>query len=161
MANAATADLVSLAADLSAASGDSLMISAEKIIKDAAQKIQATAQANAPFKSGKLRASIRIRYVGPLTAIIGPSVDYGVYQEFGTGTRGEFPTGVYEIRPRNAKVLSWTSNGKRRFAKVVHHPGIKPHPFMRPAFEQVLGDDVVSALADAGLAAITRGPGAK
>jgi len=160
MADAATADLVSLAADLTAA-GDSILISAERVIKDAAQRIQSVAQSNAPVKSGRLRQSIRIRYVGPLTAIIGPSVDYAVYQEFGTGTRGEFPGPMYEIRPRNATVLSWVSDGKRRFAKVVHHPGIPARPFMRPAFQEVLGDELVAALADAGAATITRGPAAK
>jgi len=161
MADAASADLASLAADLTAASGQPMFITAQQIIKDAAQKIQAEAQTRAPIKSGRLKASIQIRYTGPLSAKIGSSLFYAPFQEFGTGSRGEFPGTPYVIKPKNPNgVLVWTSNGKKRYAKIVHHPGIKAHPFMRPAFEAVLGSDLVSKLADAGQAAILRGPNA-
>lgn len=55
----------------------------------------------------------------------------------------EFGTRPHVIRPRNKGALSWTSNrrlsgrartasGRRFFAKVVHHPGTKPQPFLVP-----------------------------
>jgi HK97 gp10 family phage protein len=161
VADAASADLASLASDLSAASGQSFMMSAQQIIKQAAQKIQAEAQTRAPVKSGRLKASIQIRYTGPLSAIIGSNLFYAPYMEFGTGSRGEFPGTSYIIKPKNPKgVLVWTSNGKRSYAKIVNHPGVKARPFMRPAFEAVLGSDLVAKLADAGALAITKGPNA-
>jgi hypothetical protein len=55
----------------------------------------------------------------------------------------EFGTRPHVIRPRRASALSWTANkrlsgrsrtagGRRFFAKVVHHPGTKPQPFLVP-----------------------------
>jgi HK97 gp10 family phage protein len=159
--NAASADLAGLAADLSAASGQGMFQTAQQIIRQSAQQIRDEAQANAPVKSGRLKQSITVRYTGPLSATIGPNVPYAPYMEFGTGTRGEFPGPMYEIKPRRpGGVLVFTINGKKVFARKVRHPGIKARPFMRPAFTKVLGADLVKQLADAGVAAIVKGPNA-
>jgi HK97 gp10 family phage protein len=161
MASAASANLAALAADLSAASGQPMMHSAQQIIQQSAQRVQSEAQTRAPVRSGRLRNSISIRYNGPLSATIGPQVPYAAYQEFGTGSRGEFPGAPYEIKPRNPQgTLVFKVQGKTVFAKVVRHPGIKARPFMRPAFAAALGQDLVQRLLDAGMAAITRGPNA-
>lgn len=156
-ANAADVDLATLAADLAAASQTGMQVAAERIIKGAAESVQQEAQSLAPLKTGALRDSITIRYVSALKAVVGPSVEYGVYQEFGTGKRGEFPGHMYTIKPKTKKILSFTVGGKRVFAKVVNHPGIKPHPFMRPALTRSLGKELAASLADAGLLQITRG----
>lgn len=65
-------------------------------------------------------------------------------------------TRPHEIRPRRVSVLAWEgSDGEGHFAKVVHHPGTQPHPFMGPAFfkaEQVLEarlDDEIQRVLDA------------
>lgn len=138
-----------------------MMLTAQKILQDAAVRIQAEAQVRAPTRSGRLRNSITIRYTGPLKAVIGSRLPYAAYQEFGTGSRGEFGGSVYQIKPRNPNgILVFKVQGKKVFAKVVNHPGIKARPFMRPAFEATLGKDLVSRLADAGLAAIMKGPNA-
>lgn len=159
--SAASADLSSLAADLAAASDKGMFVSAQEIIRTAAVRIQHEAQTRAPVKSGRLKESISVRYTGPLSAVIGPSVHYAPYQEYGTGERGEFPTGAYEIKPKKAGgVLVFKVNGKTVYARKVRHPGIKARPFMRPAFEAVIGKDLLAKLADAGLAAITKGPNA-
>ena len=124
MAVAAWADLASLANDLSKAEGTGITLAAADIIQQSAQRIQSTAQSLAPIKSGRLRQSISIRYPEPLKAIVGPQVEYGKYQEFGTGTRGEFPTKPYEIRPKGGrKFLSFTVNGKKVVVRRVTHPG--------------------------------------
>jgi HK97 gp10 family phage protein len=158
---AASADLAALAADLSAASGQPMMTTASQIIQQAAQRVQAEAQTRAPVKTGRLKSSIAIRYIGPLTAIVGPNVDYAAYQEFGTGTRGEFPGPIYEIKPKKpGGVLVFKVGGKTVWARKVRHPGIKARPYMRPAFETVLGTDLLKRLADAGQAAILKGPNA-
>lgn len=161
MASAVSADLSSLAADLQYASTMGIQKAAEQLIQQGAQEIQKQAQANAPVKTGRLQRSITIRYTSPLSAIIGPDTPYAVYQEFGTGSRGEFPTTPYVIRPHKAGgVLVFTVGGKKVFARVVNHPGIPARPFMRPAFEQVFGASVVKELADKGALLITKGPNA-
>ena len=160
MAVAASADLASLAADLAYASRQGMMQTAQDIIRQAAQQIKDEAQTRAPIKSGRLKNSITVRYTGPLSAVIGPNTFYASFMEYGTGTRGEFPGPMYEIRPRNARVLAFTIDGRKVFARKVNHPGVTARPYMRPAFEAVLGRDLVAKLADAGAAAITRGPNA-
>jgi HK97 gp10 family phage protein len=157
---AVSADLASLALDLAAASGGGMQAAAQKVLKDAAAQIQAEAQVRAPMATGRLKESIGVRFTSPMEVTIGPTVPYARYMEFGTGSRGEFPGPMYVIRPRNAKVLAFRVAGRKVFAKVVHHPGVKARPYMRPAFEAVLGRDVVSKLLDTGVALITKGPNA-
>lgn len=138
-----------------------MMIAAQQIIQQSAQRIRDEAQASAPLKSGRLRQSINIRYPDPLTAVIGSNLDYAAYQEYGTGSRGEFGGSAYQIRPKNpGGVLVFRVQGRKVFARVVNHPGIKARAFMRSAFQNVLGKELVKQLADAGLAAITKGPNA-
>jgi len=156
--DAAYADLTSLVADLTAASQQGMEDVAKKIIKGAAESVQLEAQSLAPIKTGRLRDSITIKYINPLKAVVGTDVDYGVYQEYGTGLRGEFPGKMYEIKPKKGKVLSFTVSGKRVFAKIVRHPGIKAHPFMRPALTNALGKELTKNLAEAGALIITKGP---
>lgn len=136
---AAYADLTQLSQNFAAASGQSFYASAHKLVNSYAQQIASTAQAYAPVRTGALRDSISVKHLSGLTAVIGPNVPYGTYQEFGTGTRGEFGGSVYIIKPRSpGGVLVFNVNGKRVVAREVHHPGIRPHPYMRPAFERVV-----------------------
>jgi HK97 gp10 family phage protein len=159
VANAVTADLVSLANDLESASGQGIMASAQQILQQSAQRVQAAAQSMAPVKSGALRESISIGYPDPLTAVIGPHVPYAVYQEYGTGSRGEFPGTPYKILPkRPGGVLVFKIGNRTIYARSVTHPGVRPHPFMRPAFRQAMGDQLAASLADAGAALIAKGP---
>lgn len=136
----ATADLQVLAARMAKARNEGIQKAAHDVIQDAATKIQATAQSLAPVKTGALKESITIRYTGPTSAVIGPNVSYGIYQELGTGSKGEFPTGPYEIRPKNGKYLKFQVNGKWIYTKKVIHPGIKAQPYMRPAAKQVISE---------------------
>lgn len=55
----------------------------------------------------------------------GADAPYGVYFEEGG-------TGYYEIRPVNARVLAFMSQGKTIFAKVVNHPPIPKLPWFGP-----------------------------
>jgi HK97 gp10 family phage protein len=160
MADAAYVDLVSLAADLAKAGSIGITQAAQQVIQQSAQKIQAEAQTLAPIKSGRLKNSISIRYPNPLEAVIGPQVEYGVYQEFGTGERGEFGGSAYTIKPKSpGGVLVFTVGGRKVYARSVRHPGVPPHPYMRPAVQNILGD-MASELADRGALLITKGPNA-
>jgi HK97 gp10 family phage protein len=157
MVSAASADLASLAEDFAYASHQGMALAAAEVIQQAAQSIQQQAQANAPVKTGRLRDSITIHYTDALTATVGPSAPYGVFQEFGTGSRGEFGGPVYTIRPKRGGLLVFKVKGKTVYARVVHHPGIPPHPFMRPALVQVLGKELTANLAERGALLITQG----
>lgn len=74
-----------------------------------------------PVDTGQLRQSIDWRITGKTIEIF--MKDYAFYVEFGT------PPHI--IRPKNAKALHWKVKGKDVFAKVVHHPGTQPQPFIR------------------------------
>ena len=153
---AASADLRSLADRLAHASGEGIQKAAAEVIKDTAEKVQNFAAELAPRKTGALASSIRITYVSPLEAHIGPTMFYGVFQEFGTASRGEFGGQPYKIRPKRAERLSFQIDGKWISTKEVTHPGVPPHPFMRPALKQALGP-AADELAAQGALLITKG----
>lgn len=136
MSNAATADLTQLVANLRYAHQHIAQVS-ESILDETAVSIERLMQEYAPVRTGRLRASIRI-VSAPGVRRIGPQgVDYATYQEFGTGIRGEFPTSSYVIRPKDEKGrLHFKIDGKHVSAKEVHHPGIPPNPFVRPAAKE-------------------------
>ena len=155
---AASADLTALVKDLRQA-GDNAAKRAHQLLVDATGTLQSLAAAKAPRKTGTLANSIRVRWEGDLVAVVGPTVDYGPFQEFGTGSRGEFPGDAYVIRPRTASVLKFTVGGRTVYARSVKHPGVKAQPYMRPALVETLGP-FVGKLADSGALAITKGPNA-
>jgi len=55
-----------------------------RFLKKAGSIIKSSAKANAPVDTSRLRGSISSRPEGIRQVIIGPNVDYGIYQEFGT-----------------------------------------------------------------------------
>ncbi len=113
-----------------------------------------------PYRTGFLLASFRYG-ISASKATWGPTVKYAPFVEFGTRP--------HEIRPRNAKALSWggASTGKyvtaasgrsyfkggavgsRSFATVVHHPGTKPSRFMERIVKKS-NDDIDKVFAQAG-----------
>ena len=155
--SAASADLTKLAQDLASAGNVDIHHSAERLIQQAAQRVQAEAQTKAPVKSGRLRDSISIIYPNRTTAIIGPQVEYGVYQEFGTGERGEFPGTSYQIRPKKGKYLKFKIGSKWVYARLVTHPGVKARRYMRDGLEAALGEELTDKLARSGALLITKG----
>lgn len=142
---AAVADLTKLSADLNKAAREA-DITVEQVMLQIAEMIQDEMKRLARVKTGKLRDSIRIKTM-PGRIEIGPDgVDYAVYIEYGTGSKGEFPTGPYEIHPkRPGGSLIFKINDKTVHARMVIHPGIRPFPFARPALQRwldQLGEDV-------------------
>lgn len=74
------------------ANGARLGATGSAVLRTAAYGIQADAQALAPVDTGTLRASISTTLTGDgrggtMTAEIGPTVEYGIYQEYGTSTQ--------------------------------------------------------------------------
>ena len=153
---AASADLRSLAADLAYASNEGIQKAAGQVIHDTAIRVQASAQAFAPVRTGRLRDSISVTFTSITSATIGPGVPYGVYQEFGTASQGEFGGAPYVIKPRYANRLVFKVDGKWVSAKQVVHPGVKPQAYMRKGLKEALGP-AVEELQDQGALLITQG----
>lgn len=89
--------------------------------------VQNSAKQKAPKRTSTLRRSITIevgREGDQVIARIGPTVEYGVYMEFGTGRYAE--NGQGRKTPWAYKV------GGKTFWTV----GNKPRPYMRPALDE-------------------------
>lgn len=79
-------------------------------------------------QTGNLRRSIQKQIKRPASAVIFTDEKYAPYVEEGTRP--------HVITPKNKKFLAFKSGGRMVFAKKVNHPGSKPYPFFRPAFEE-------------------------
>jgi len=77
----------------------------------------------APVDTGNLRNTIKYEVHHDTVEISMPNYAYHV----------EFGTRPHIIRAKNAKALHWKKGGHDFFAKVVHHPGSEPQPFIRNA----------------------------
>jgi len=115
------------------------------LLEQFAEKIQADAQSYAPVDTGKLRSNILIKKTDD-SVTVGVNLDtvpYAGFQEYGT-------QGPYEIRAKNKKALAFKVGGATVFRKKVMHPGVKAHPYIRPAMEQFL-NELGPAAADVGV----------
>lgn len=120
-----SADIARLAEALRR-SGQESHATTMSVLIEAANFILTEMEIRVPVDTGELRNSLAVVVMGDRVRI-GPTADHGVYVEFGTRP--------HEIRPRSAGALRFTINGRVVYAKVVHHPGTKAQPFVRPAFE--------------------------
>jgi hypothetical protein len=102
-------------------------------LNEAAQDVVNRAKILCPVDTGRLRASIRIesRRTLALRSIftVGSDVYYAPFVNDGTRP--------HEIRPRRAQALRFVIGGRVVFAKVVHHPGTRPNPFLDRALREV------------------------
>lgn len=124
MSNVASADIYRLADAMRQSAGNA-EVTTQNVLIQSATYIKQDMEMRAPVRTGKLKQSIAIK-VDAHKVTIGPNTDYAAYVEFGTKP--------HEIRPKNKKALSWIGPNGRRYAKVVHHPGTRPNPFVRNAF---------------------------
>lgn len=153
---AATVDLRSLASDLMAA-GANVRDEAEKTLDLVAEDIVKDMKSRVPRKTGRLQDSIDVIVATDGRREIGPvGVEYAPFIEYGTGSRGEFPTGPYEIAPKFKKALAFSYRGKDIVVRKVMHPGIKAQPYARPAAAAALMA-LQTKLTDVGISMITRG----
>lgn len=119
--------------------------------KDAQRRLRALEETRPLLQTIQLRAVAEAkkrvaRATGHTARTIAPgdlTDSYTIVRAAGAAIFLEGGTRAHVIRPRNAKVLSWTANkrlsgrartagGRRFFARVVHHPGTKPQPFLVP-----------------------------
>lgn len=82
------------------------------------------ARDHAPVLSGEMRDTIRTRPIKPLLSRVVVGTDHWQPQEYGAS--------AHDIRPREpGGALFWP--GAPHPVNVVHHPGNRAQPFMRPA----------------------------
>lgn len=149
MTSAAVLDLTKLAEDLGRA-GQNAEKEVDRLLSQTAEQIYHAMVTMAPRRTGRLARSIAVQ-AAPGRYVIGPNgVPYASFVEFGTGSRGEFPTGPYEIRPKNAYALAFKVGNRTVFATSVVHPGIRPNPYVRPAAQAYL-DSLGGKAADVGV----------
>jgi len=125
MRSVASADINSLAEALRE-SGKDADATTMDVLVNAANYMKADMESRVPVRTGRLRQSIQVR-VQPNGVTVGPDTPYAGYVEFGTKP--------HVIKARNKKALAFFAGGKRVVVKQVNHPGTKPHPYIRPAFE--------------------------
>lgn len=111
-------------------------------LTEAGRRVVNRAKILAPVDTGRLRASIRMD--PPRLFTLRPSVTIGSDVEYAgfvnDGTRPHI------IRPKNKQVLRFVVGGRVVYAKVVHHPGTRPRPFLDRALREVArprGYDIV------------------
>lgn len=104
-----------------AAVPDALAIAALEIVNAAMAKLKD----EKAWKTGTLARSITVVADGSMRVVVGPQVVYGMYIEFGTG--------IYAENGQGRKTPWVYKGGDGHFYTT---KGIKPRPYMRPAFEQ-------------------------
>ena len=87
--------------------------------------VRAEAQANCPKDTGRLANSIVVQSEGGNSVLIGPTADYGIYVEYGTGSEGD------PSKPHTSK-KGWVYFNERT-GGFVYTTGQAPQPFLVPA----------------------------
>lgn len=103
------------------------------------------AMENCPVDSGRLRASLSVEVIWisefELVGTISTNVEYAIPVHEGSGP--------HDIFPVNAKALHWVGDdGLDHYAKMVHHPGCPPNPFLSNALEETTSE-IIGGLAAA------------
>ena len=118
-----------------------------KVVKNGALIVENDAKAKVPKRTGNLMRSLHTEAeMEGATASVqtGTRHLYGAYVEFGTGIFGTGPGASGKpivIVPVNKKALRWRvgpkgEGGSFAFAKRVVIQGMKPKPYLRPAFDE-------------------------
>lgn len=91
--------------------------------------IEGEAKRRAPVDEGRLRSDIHMEIrPGQVSVISGSTVDYAIHVHEGTKP--------HEIVPKRGKVLRFKAkDGRVVYAPRVRHPGAKPRPYLRDAFD--------------------------
>lgn len=103
------------------ASGDKI----QRGLAMAGEVVRAHAVANCPVATGRLKGSIVSQVDGDSVAI-GPTADYGIYVEFGTGSKGDKICFAYV--KKTLDVLQWRS--------ILHNVGSSTKAVPRPCTEK-------------------------
>jgi len=112
--------------------GDVLSAARQRLTRcliQSAVVVERRAKQLCPRRTGRLVRSIT-HQVSESKAVIGTNVEYGPVVELGSRP--------HLIEPVNAKALWWPEAPHP--VKIVHHPGTRPQPYLRPALEASIAD---------------------
>lgn len=98
-------------------------------LRQGANVVRDEAQANAPVKSGVLKAGLKVS-TRSRRGVVTASVKVGGKHAF-LARWLEYGTAAHFIKPKKAKSLFFAG----LFRDGVDHPGFAPRPFMRPALD--------------------------
>lgn len=130
----------------------------ENIFQDIGSRMVEEAKKRAPRKSGKLAQSINYQVKNGNQLIVGSDLEYAMFQEFGTASRGEFPGQPYKIRPKKAGgKLVFKIGDKTIRTREVTHPGVPARPYIRTAALEVM-EPMLEKLSERSQAFIVKGP---
>jgi HK97 gp10 family phage protein len=101
-----------------------------RVLEALAEHCADSMRQEAPEVTGALKSSITIEKIGELTYVVGPTVDYSIYVEYGTKP--------HLILPKHARALRFETEDGIVFAKKVYHPGSAPNPFVHRAAEATI-----------------------
>jgi hypothetical protein len=110
--------------------GRMLVEKAQVVTQEAKRLCPVSPRGSGDHPSGWLRSSIGWdlkRDPEGIHADVGTDVDYALYVEYGTKPHLITSHGNYPLRSRTGQV----------FGKVVHHPGTKAQPFLRPSLDAI------------------------
>lgn len=92
------------------------------------RRVRDTARAEAPVRTGALRSSIGYR-----TAVAGATVTVTVQATAKHAAMVHEGTRPHVILPRKGRFLRFPGKSGIVYARIVHHPGTKPNPFLKRA----------------------------
>lgn len=131
-----------------ALSGPSLLLALEA----GANVVGTEAKIKVPARTANLRRSIHVEGQtdagGRVSAQVGTNVSYGPYVEFGTGIFGTGPGASRKpiiIVPKFKRALFWPGAAHPVMRVVIQ--GMKPRPYLRPAFDEKK-DEALNTIAD-------------
>jgi hypothetical protein len=106
---------------------------ARQELRQVAPRVVTRAKILAPVDTGRMRAAIgppqySRHWLRP-KATIEVNIEYADFVHGGTRP--------HVIRPRHAQLLRFVVDGQVVYARVVHHPGTRPRPFLDRALRQV------------------------
>lgn len=101
----------------------------QRALAAAGEVVRSAAAINAPVDTGYLAEHMTANVEGN-SVVIGPAADYGIYVEFGTGSKGEG-----DVAHTSKK--SWTYYKGGQFYTT---SGQDPHPFLVPALKNNTGE---------------------
>ncbi|HOA84003.1 MAG TPA: HK97 gp10 family phage protein [Thermodesulfovibrio thiophilus] len=112
-----------------------------KVLDDSALAVLRSAQIKCPVDTGNLRASLTKEVnKEKLYAIVGTKIEYAPYVEYGTGIFGLRKTRLTKAPPPGA-LEDWAKKHGFESGYIVSRAifragGVRPHPYLRPAYEE-------------------------
>ena len=117
----------------------------QALLRSLAVLVVQNAKVAVPRRTGNLARSIQVGQASATSATVVAGASYAAFVELGTRPHEITPAAKSALRFAASAGGARLSGSPRKgaavvFAKRVHHPGTKPHPFMLPAARKAVAD---------------------